>query len=251
VHLLLAGWLLLGSLVAQQVAPRQLHLGFSAEGRPIDGYWLGDGPIPVLVVGGLHGRPEGNSSDLVWQLLNRFVQIGLPSRRVSLLLLPDANPDGLADNRRELADGVDPNRNFPTSDWTVSTYAAGRELPDGGGRGPLSEPETVTLAGAIARFRPAAVVSYHAAGGFVMGGPAAQRSGLLDVFADATAYPIEPFLAYPVTGDFAQWCDELGIPTIEVELIDHAHPELDRNFAGVTAVLGALGSRLAAIDPSY
>jgi hypothetical protein len=95
------------------------------------------------------------------------------------------------------------------------------------------------------------VVSYHAVGGFVMGGPAAERSGLLNVFAEASAYPIEPFVAYPVTGDFARWCDELGIPTIEVELTDRVDPELDRNLGGVTAVLGALGSRLAAIDPSY
>jgi hypothetical protein len=58
-------------------------------------------------------------------------------------------------------------------------------------------------------------------------------------------------VAYPVTGDFAQWCDEIGVPTIEVELSDHADPERDRNLAGVWAVLQAVSAGVAAIDPSY
>jgi hypothetical protein len=95
------------------------------------------------------------------------------------------------------------------------------------------------------------VISYHSAGGFAMGGPLAERSGLLDLFADASTYPVEPFVAYPVTGDFAQWCDEIGVPTIEVELSDHADPERDRNLAGVWAVLQAVSAGVAAIDPSY
>jgi len=251
VNLLLAASLVLGGVFGQQVAPHQVQIGLSAEGRPLYGYWLGDGPTAVVVIGGIHGRPEGNSSDLVWQMLNWFAGTGLPSRRVSLLLMPEANPDGLADGTRELADGVDANRNFPTLDWTASTYAAGRRLPDGGGNRPLSEPETVALAGVIQHVHPAVVVSYHSAGGFVMGGPLAERSNLLDLFADASAYPIEPFVAYPVTGDFAQWCDEIGIPTIEVELSDHLDPEQDRNLAGVSAVLQALSAGVATIDRSY
>ena len=40
-----------------------------------------------------------------------------------------------------------------------------------------------------------------------------------------------------MTGDFAQWLDGLDIPTVEVELTDHWNPELERNLAGVEAVL--------------
>jgi len=126
----LAAWLLIGGLLE----PRQLTYGRSAEGRPLNAYWLGAGSAAVMIVGGIHGRPEINASDLVWQLLDYFV--GEPEalpRGVKLLFVPEPNPDGLADGTRELADGVDPNRNFPTSDWVPDTYGPGNWLADGGG----------------------------------------------------------------------------------------------------------------------
>src|SRR5438128_91320 len=73
----------------------------------------------------------------------------------------------------ELADGVDPNRNFPTRDWRPATYGPGKWLADGGGEDPLSEPETVALANLIERVHPVAVLSYHSAAGIAMGGTAA------------------------------------------------------------------------------
>ena len=70
------------------------------------------------------------------------------------------------------------------------------------------------------------------------GGPVARATGLFDAYADASGYPSGYWTAYPVNGDFAQWCDDgLGIPTVEVELSDHVHPELERNLAGSLAVM--------------
>jgi murein peptide amidase A len=244
--------LLLSTLLAQPAGGRPVHLGTSGEGRPLTGYWLGTGPDTLIVVGGIHGRPEANSSALVWQLLDYFESGGsaLPPR-LQLLFVPEANPDGLANGSRELADGVDPNRNFPTADWTPGTYGPGRWLPDGGGGWPLSEPETIALAQMIERIHPAAVLSYHSAAAIATGGASAQSSGLLDVYAEVSGYPPRQFAAYPVTGDFAQWCDEIGIPTIEVELSDHFDSELDRNRVAVQAVLDQLMANTAGSDPSY
>jgi protein MpaA len=251
VGLALAAWFLVSGVLAQEIQPRQLSFGRSSEGRPLHAYWLGNGPVAVLVVGGIHGRPEVNASALVWQLLDYFAEdtAALPAG-LRLLFVPEANPDGMADGTRELADGVDPNRNFPTSDWRPGTYGPGKWLPDGGGERPLSEPETTALARLVGFTRPVAVLSYHSAAGIAMGGFTSEESGLLATYSDSSGYPARPFVAYPVTGDFAQWCDEIGIPTVEVELTNHFDPELDRNLAGIGAVLRLISS-LAGDDPSY
>src|SRR5262249_7567834 len=47
-------------------------IGHSAEGRAIRAYTLGNGTLNVAIVGGLHGAPEANSADLVWQLLQYY-----------------------------------------------------------------------------------------------------------------------------------------------------------------------------------
>jgi protein MpaA len=232
----------------QTLDPVQVHLGDSGEGRPIDGYLLGTGPATAVIVGGIHGRPELNTSELVWQLLAYFAaEPAAVPHGLKLLFVPEANPDGLAGGTRELSDGVDPNRNFPTHDWRPATYGPGIRLPDGGGDSPLSEPETVALANLIQRIHPVAVVSYHSAAGIATGGAAAEATGMLTAYADNSGYPARQFVAYPVTGDFAQWCDDLGIPTVEVELSDHLDPELDRNLAGIQAALREIIARY----PSY
>jgi hypothetical protein len=115
----------------------------------------------------------------------------------------------------------------------------------------MSEPETVTLANWILDTQPRAVLSFHSAGGLVMGGPAALSQGLVDAYlAGARGYVYREWIYYPVTGDFAQWCEDLSIPTVEVELWDHFDPDTDRNLAGVQAVLFVI--ELAARgNPSY
>ena len=250
--LALAAWFAFGGLLAQHVTPLPMRFGSSAEGRPLVGYSLGRGGSVVIVVGGIHGRTELNSSELVWQLLEYFESDSATvPRGLSVMFVPEANPDGLADGTRELADGVDPNRNFPTQDWTPGTYGPGKWLPDGGGPWPLSEPETSALAELVERVRPSAVLSYHSAAGIAMGGAGSEGSGMLATYAGTSGYPARPFVAYPVTGDFAQWCDEIGIPTVEVELSDHFDPEVERNLAAVEAVLDQVGASSVVEDPTY
>jgi murein peptide amidase A len=227
-------------------------IGHSAEGRAIRAYTLGNGTSNVAIVGGLHGAPEANSADLVWQVLQYYAgdTEAIPSD-LKLLFLPEANPDGLADGTRELADGIDANRNWPTADWSPTSYGPGGELfPGGGGDQPLSEPETIALAEWIDRDKPVAVLSYHSAGGFVMGGPTALGEGLVDAYVNQTQpYAYRDWAFYPVTGDFAQWCEEQGIPVVEVELWDHVNADFDRNLAGVQAVLDTLESIVSGNRP--
>jgi protein MpaA len=225
-----------------QANPRLIVVGASAESRPIDAYRLGNGTTSVVIVGGIHGASELNASAVVWQLLDYYAgnQGAIPAA-LSLVFVPQANPDALADGGRDLADGVDPNRNWPTADWEPDTYGpGGAPVPGGGGDYPLSEPETTALAELIDQLRPIAVISFHSAGGIAMGGDTSRRTGVLSAYAESSGYPAGDFLAYPVTGDFAQWCDEQDIPVVEVELSDHIESELDRNLAGVQAVLNLI-----------
>jgi len=241
-----------GSVLGAQSLHQQ-RIGYSAEERPIDVYAVGAGKTNVVIVGGIHGGYEANTSWLVWELLTFYrEQPELVPPDLKLIFLPEANPDGLRNGTRELASGVDANRNWPTADWTATSYEPGFVmLPDGGGPEPLSEPETIALADLITAAQPVAVLSYHSAGGVVMGGPAARQQGLLRAYLDgAVGYVYVKWGLYPVTGDFAQWLEDQGIATVEVELQDHFNPDFERNQAGVQAVLEAIES-MAVNDPSY
>ncbi|HET6319664.1 MAG TPA: hypothetical protein VFG86_24660, partial [Chloroflexota bacterium] len=67
--------------------------------------------------------------------------------------------------------------------------------------------------------------------------------GLVDAYVkQARGYIALDWDLYPVTGDFAQWLEAQGIATVEVELVDHTSPDIERNLAGVQAVLEAIES---------
>jgi protein MpaA len=225
-----------GDVIATEI------IGYSAEGRPLTVYQLGAGPRSVLVVGGIDGGTESNTTDLVYQLLDRLPEVpDLLHAGFVFLLLPAANPDGIADGTRMLADGVDANRNWPTADWSPDTYIAGPTLiPGGGGPGPWSEPETQALAAFVQRSQPTLIMSFHSAAALVMAGPAARALGLDRLYAAMTGYAWGDWTAYPVTGDFAQWAEDQGLPTVEVELPDHTTTDLDANFSAFQAMISAL-----------
>ena len=217
-------------------------IGFSQEGRPLTVYQLGAGTRSILVIGGIDGGTESNTTALVDELLDRLPDApDLLEAGFVLQLLPAANPDGVAAGERMLSDGVDANRNWPTDDWSPDTYVAGPTLvPGGGGPSPLSEPETRALAAFVEQVRPALIVSYHSAAALVMAGPAARALGLDRVYEAATGYAVGDWTAYPVTGDFAQWAEDQGIPTVEIELPDHLGTDFDANFSAFSAVIAAI-----------
>jgi protein MpaA len=214
-------------------------IGTSQAGRPLSIYQLGTGPHAVIVVGGIDGGTEGNTTALVEQLIDTLAgQPSLVPSELTLLFVPAANPDGVASGVRWLNDGVDENRNWPTADWATDTYVSGPTfIAGGGGTAPFSEPETRDLAAFVQQVRPEMIVSYHSAAGLVMSGPAAQRLGLDALYANVVGYPAGVWTAYPVTGDFAQWAEDRGIPTIEIELPDHSTTDFDDNLGAFEAVL--------------
>lgn len=125
--------------------------GTSVQGRPLSCLVYGRGPDTLLVIGGIHGgEPAG--AVLARQLctyLEGHPEL-LSGRRV--VVMAEANPDGLAAGRRTNAHGVDVNRNFPSAN-----YAPGKTS----GQAAACEPETSYLVGLMDRYRPGKIVTIH------------------------------------------------------------------------------------------
>jgi protein MpaA len=124
-------------------------IGHSAGGRPIQAVHVGGHGPTVLVVGCIHGN-ECAALPIIVRLER------LHPAHEDLWVIPEANPDGTAANRRTNGDGVDLNRNFPDG-WRPGTYG---DLQYPGPR-PSSEPETRALEAFIRRIRPAVTIWYH------------------------------------------------------------------------------------------
>jgi hypothetical protein len=221
--------------------------GQSAGGIPLTAYWVGGGPTAVVVQGALHGGPEANTSALTYLLRDYFAAHPeeIPAR-LRLAFIPEANPDGIALNRRLYLSGVDPNRNWDTAEWQTDAYDSdGRFVPGLGGPRPMSEPETRQFADWVLALRPAAVVQYHSRGGFIVG-----ARELAEPYAEASGYSLPTagrgvggLLPYRATGSLGRWLGDQGIGGILIELSNYTSPEFERNLAGLRAVLRLVATR--------
>jgi protein MpaA len=180
--------------------------GRSTEGRPITGAVIGEGNETYLLFGVIHGNePLGGP------ILRRFIRhVSLRPEVIDgkrLVVVPVANPDGLARGKRANARDVDLNRNFPARSWV------GRA---GHGNRPASEDETRVLLEVVRQFRPARILSLHSPLRCVnYDGPA--RAIASDI-ATATGYPLRRSIGYPTPGSFGSYAgDDLRIPTITLE----------------------------------
>jgi protein MpaA len=227
--------------------PRPIIIGTSQDGMPLTLYQLGDGPKRVLLIGGQHGGPEENTVELVNGLLEYFQSnpTEVPPG-IELDILPVANPDGLSRGSRQFADGVDPDRNWGGSDWRTDAYDSNAVFRPGlGGPEPFSAPETQALANWVLSTRPAFIVNYHSAGGFMFGARDGVAGELSSTYAQASGYwwpqpgvggQRSP-LPYQASGSMNVWLRDSGIPAILIELTTPRSTEVERNLAGVQAVL--------------
>lgn len=126
-------------------------VGRSVQRRPIMIQVVGEGRDTILVMASIHGN-EAAGTPLVERLsdhLRRNLHL-LEGRRV--VLLPVANPDGVAANTRENIRRIDLNRNFE---------AANRVDDETNGFRALSEPESRALYTVIKEYEPGRIVSIH------------------------------------------------------------------------------------------
>ena len=100
----------------------------SVEGRPITAIRRGDPDgRRVLIFGVIHGDEQAGL-----QIVALLTQLPVPPG-VDLYLVESMNPDGVADNTRGNANGVDLNRNFPYNWGPIG--AAGRRAVRRAGSG--------------------------------------------------------------------------------------------------------------------
>lgn len=182
-----------------------LTAGTSLEGRPIEYSVHGEGELTVLLLATIHGdEPAGTP------LLGRLAEelAGQPpwlaGRRV--VLVPVANPDGLARGTRRNARGVDLNRNFPAGNFRGSRRH---------GDEPLSEPESRALAELIELYAPARILSLHQPADLLdYDGPAAALAAALE---GTSPLPVRRLGSRP--GSLGSYAGvDLGLPVLTVEL---------------------------------
>ena len=196
---------------AKFVAPQYLNLGKTVKGRDITATVYGSGAKRVLVFGGIHGD-EPHTTVLARALAVRLNPETLPPD-LTVVIVPDVNPDGLMASTRVNANGVDINRNFPSKTWR-SDYTEQKRYP---GAQPSSEPETRAVLSLLERYPPHLVVTLHAALGCMNwdgpGGPFAQ------VMADVNGYPLCGSLGYETPGSLGLLTGiDKQVPTVTIEL---------------------------------
>ena len=133
-------------------------------------------------------------------------------RGANLLFIPCLNPDGMAENKRTNANGVDLNRNYPTKNWELT-----EKDQYFGGETPASEIETQFMVNVLEKYKPKAIVALHAPYKIVnYDGPA---QNLAQKISEIIKYPVEGSIGYPTPGSFGTYCGvERNIPTITLEL---------------------------------
>jgi protein MpaA len=185
-------------------------VGKSVENRPIECIILGSGEDTIFILATIHGdEPAGKK---LVNVLSGHLQKNpelLEGRKV--ILLPIANPDGLAHNTRNNVRGIDLNRNFSTKN------RLNNELH---GHSPLSEPESQIIEQLITEYKPNRIVSIHQPYGCIdYDGPA---ENLADMIAELTDLPVDKLGAK--SGSLGSFSGvDLGIPTITLELKENDH----------------------------
>ncbi len=221
--------------------------GYSVEGRPMEAYRFGNGPIRRMLLAGIHGGYEWNTTLLMNELMN-YLQSDASRipRLISLYIIPTMNPDGLARAKgpygRANANGVDLNRNFPVN-WEPEWARRGcwRLLTLSGGALPGSEPETQAVMRFILDVRPSAIISYHAAalGIFPGGEPALPASAsLAEALAAVSSYPYPPIDTGCIySGTLPDFASDHGIAAVDLELHTHERTDFEENLRILQAFL--------------
>ena len=186
-------------------------LGYSTGKRPIEAVRLTNGPVNLLLIGGVHGdEPEG------FGLVERYAADGewrALEGRAALWVLPRLNPDGCGIEERTNGNGVDLNRNMPTKDW--SPVAAKPRYNPGPSAG--SEIETQLLMQLIERLAPKLIISAHSWNPMInFNGPCRR---VAERMASVNQYVVSDDIGYPTPGSLGTWAGwERKIPTITLEV---------------------------------
>lgn len=177
---------------------------------PIPAYSFGSSGHRVLILGGVHGD-EIEGVIAAHGLLDKFCKSF--SYKLKVDLVPAFNLDGVLNRSRVNQNGVDLNRNLPTSDWT-SQVASERYYP---GKEANSESENQALVDYIEEKQPQFILSLHS------WKPMLNTNGrckkIAETIAKYTGYEIKDSIGYPTPGCLGTYCGiERDMPTLTYEV---------------------------------
>lgn len=161
----------------------------------------------ILIIGVFHGEePQGE------YIINKYLELNLKEIKNNLYFIPCLNPDGRMKNKRQNANGIDLNRNFPTLNWQRINN------PEYfGGTMAGSEIETKFIIEILNEYKFDAILTIHAPFKIVnYDGPAKE---LAEKISEITKYPVQADIGYPTPGSFGNYAGvERKIPVITLEL---------------------------------
>jgi len=179
-------------------------LGYSLQGRPIELLTVGTGEEVILVIATIHGN-EYAGTPLVYKLVDVLKRRPALLDSHTILIVPVANPDGVALGTRGNAAGIDLNRNFP---------AMNRINNQKHGIAGLTEPESQILYDLILCHKPARIVSLHQPLVCIdYDGPAENIANFMGIYSPL---PVKKLGGRP--GSLGSFCGiDQNIPIITVE----------------------------------
>lgn len=215
----------------------QLEKCVSEKGVPIfhvhqDARSTEKSPKKILVFSLIHGD-EFPSGSVARSWMERLTLI---EPRNTWRVVPVLNPDGLKNKTRYNANGVDVNRNFPTSDWDKEalsywekkTKKDKRRYP---GAKPGTEKETLCAIAHIDDFKPDLILSIHT------------PYGVLDFDGPKIMPPKYPHIPWKSLGNYPgslgryMWVDR-SKPTLTIELANTGVAEQLEKFDRLQDITG-------------
>ncbi len=222
-------------------------IGQSIKGNNIEIMQFGNGPVERMMVAGVHGGNEWNTTLLADQLIEYLKNNPrvIPADR-TLYILRLLNPDGEARGHnldgRTNERGVDLNRNWDNR-WVVDWHRDGcwNYRPVTAGSEPFSEPEVAALRDFLLDHNVSALINYHSAAlGVFPGGqpPEAESVRLAQSIAAVTNYSYPPMdTGCEYTGQFADWLAARGTAAVDLELTNHTDTDFDQNLRVLNVLL--------------
>ncbi len=227
--------------------PTPAVIGLTVQGRSLEVYTFGVGPVERMMIFGIHGGYEVNTIHLADELLTHLAaHPELIPANVTLYILRAFNPDGAAFPKtyegRANGNGVDLNRNF-SIDWDSEWPRSGcwDFSPISAGAYPFSEPESRALASFLLAHNISALISYHSAapGLYPAGEPADPASvRLARAISAASGYPYPAVtLGCRMTGTLVDYAAYAGSPALDLELATHWDTEFETNLIVLDTLL--------------
>ncbi|HOF00506.1 MAG TPA: DUF2817 domain-containing protein [Spirochaetota bacterium] len=211
---------LLALIISVSQAQEIDTIGYSLKNRSIKVYKFGIGDELICVVAGIHGN-ESNTTKTAYEIIELIKNRVIDVSDKSIWIIPEANPDGLARDRRLNDNDVDLNRNFETDKWKPTYVFFNNVLS--AGSAPFSEPESIclkTFFESIKEKYKIVALSVHSRGDAIIPGDNSKfNMELLEILRKNSSYR-NTSLNYDSYGELTTWLSSkhhIASATIELK----------------------------------